>query len=92
MLDAWLTQVGFAFIADESEGIRGEEQSVRRGSDWLRSQHLAAGDQQEHAGLDAGGEMTAPPQICVHILKADTLCGEITTAPTPIMLMMWEGY
>lgn len=43
-------------MADESEGDGGEEQGVFCGSDWLGSQHLAAGDHQEHPRLDAAGE------------------------------------
>lgn len=43
-------------VADEPEGDGGEEQSVLRRSDRLGSQHLAAGDHQEHPGVDAAGK------------------------------------
>lgn len=57
MLPFWLTIVFLlSRYADEPEGDGGEEQGVLCGYDRLGSQHLVAGNHQEHPGVDAAGK------------------------------------
>lgn len=59
--------------ADEPTGDGGEKQSVHRGSDRLGSQHLVAGNHQEHPGVDAAGK---EPNRCSR-LSPQSLCGSM---------------